>query len=84
MTVGELALAAYAIVTVGVALWQGNIFAIPYLLLYVGGFGYVGLRGLWDARHGLVVWLRQPFERRHLPQRRGVSAARIIVRGRHS
>ncbi len=76
-------LAVYAVMTVGVALWQGNIFAIPYLLLYVGGFGYVGLQGLWDAWHGFAVWPRQSFKRRHLPQGRA-SPARIIVRGRHS
>jgi cellulose synthase/poly-beta-1,6-N-acetylglucosamine synthase-like glycosyltransferase len=49
ITVGELALAAYALVSVGAALVMGNYFAIPFLLLYVGAYVYVGLTGLIDA-----------------------------------
>jgi hypothetical protein len=51
-TVGELALATYALATVAVALLVGNHFAIPFLLLYLGGYGYVGLHGLRDAWAG--------------------------------
>lgn len=49
VTVGELALAAYSLALVGVALAVGNYFAIPFLLLYVGSYGYMGLRGVLDA-----------------------------------
>ncbi|MGD8623005.1 MAG: glycosyltransferase [Anaerolineae bacterium] len=50
MTIAELALAAYALLTVAVAAAVGNYLAIPFLLLYVGGYGYIGLLGLRDAR----------------------------------
>jgi uncharacterized membrane protein len=49
VTVGELALAMYGLVLVGVALAVGNYFAVPFLLLYVGSYGYIGLRGAIDA-----------------------------------
>jgi cellulose synthase/poly-beta-1,6-N-acetylglucosamine synthase-like glycosyltransferase len=47
--VGEVALACYALATVIVALVAGNYLAVPFLLLYVGGYGYMGLQGLRDA-----------------------------------
>jgi cellulose synthase/poly-beta-1,6-N-acetylglucosamine synthase-like glycosyltransferase len=40
---GEVLLGLYALVTVGVALVKGHFFAVPFLLLYAGGFGYVAL-----------------------------------------
>jgi cellulose synthase/poly-beta-1,6-N-acetylglucosamine synthase-like glycosyltransferase len=49
ITVGELALAAYALAAVAIALLVGNYLAMPFLLLYVGGYGYIGLHGLRDA-----------------------------------
>jgi cellulose synthase/poly-beta-1,6-N-acetylglucosamine synthase-like glycosyltransferase len=49
VTLGEIALAAYAMLTIVVALAVGNYFAVPFLLLYVGGYGYIGLHGLRDA-----------------------------------
>jgi cellulose synthase/poly-beta-1,6-N-acetylglucosamine synthase-like glycosyltransferase len=49
ITLGELALAGYALVTVAAALAVGHTFAVPFLLLYVGGYGYIGLHGLRDA-----------------------------------
>ena len=49
VSVGELALACYALATVVVALAVGNYLAVPFLLLYVGGYGYIGLSGLRDA-----------------------------------
>jgi len=49
VTVGELALAAYGLALVGVAVAVGNYFAVPFLLLYLGGYGYIGLRGVIDA-----------------------------------
>ncbi len=49
VTFGELALAAYAVVTVAAALVMGNYLAVPFLLLYVGAYAYIGLVGLHDA-----------------------------------
>jgi hypothetical protein len=49
VTVGELALAVYAVVTVAAALMMGNYLAVPFLLLYVGSYAYIGLIGLHDA-----------------------------------
>ena len=49
ITVGELGLAAYALATVAIAFLVGNYLAVPFLLLYVGGYGYIGLHGLRDA-----------------------------------
>jgi len=49
ITVAELALAGYALATVVIALAAGNYFAVPFLLLYVGGYGYIGWHGLRDA-----------------------------------
>jgi cellulose synthase/poly-beta-1,6-N-acetylglucosamine synthase-like glycosyltransferase len=50
--IAELALAGYALLTVAVALSVGHYFAVPFLLLYVAGYGYIGLRGLKDALAG--------------------------------
>jgi len=80
MIFGELALALYAVVTVGISLWQGNLFAVPFLMLYVSGFGYVGLQGLWDAR----LDLRRFLGRGPSPKRRGVSPQQIIASERRS
>lgn len=57
VTVGELALAGYALMTMGVALFVGNYLAVPFLLLYVGGYGFLGLHSLRDAWRG---WHRRP------------------------
>jgi cellulose synthase/poly-beta-1,6-N-acetylglucosamine synthase-like glycosyltransferase len=48
-TVGEALLALYALVTV-VAAWRaGNLYAIPFLFLYLGGFGLTAGLGVWQA-----------------------------------
>lgn len=52
LTLGELALAAYAAGTVAVALSVKSYFAVPFLLLYAAGYGYLGLQGLRDAWAG--------------------------------
>jgi hypothetical protein len=54
ITVAEVALAGYALLTAAVAVAAGNYFAMPFLLLYAGGYGYLGLHGLrdaWATRH---------------------------------
>ncbi len=79
MIIGELALALYAMATVVVSLLHGNLFAVPFLLLYVSGFGYVGLQGLWDARLDLVLWFRRVLGRRPSPERRGASTPQQII-----
>lgn len=48
-TLGEGLLTLYALGTV-VAAWQaGNLYAIPFMLLYVGGFGLTAAVSLWQA-----------------------------------
>jgi cellulose synthase/poly-beta-1,6-N-acetylglucosamine synthase-like glycosyltransferase len=49
MILGELLLALYAALTIGVAWRQGHTWAIPFLCLYLGGFGMVATVGLWQA-----------------------------------
>jgi len=49
IALAELALAGYALATTMVAVVVGNYFAVPFLLLYVGGYAYLGLNGLTDA-----------------------------------
>jgi cellulose synthase/poly-beta-1,6-N-acetylglucosamine synthase-like glycosyltransferase len=41
LVLGEMLSALYALLGAGIALRQGNYFAIPFLMLYVLGFGYV-------------------------------------------
>jgi hypothetical protein len=84
MIIGELALALYALATVVVSLWRGNVVAVPFLLLYVSGFGYVGLQGLWDARLDLVLWLRRSIWRRPTSEQRGTSPKQVIAPERRS
>ncbi len=65
ITVGELLLAAYALGTIVVALVVGNYLAVPFLLLYVGGYGYIAVHGLRDAWANGQARLR--LERRTIP-----------------
>jgi cellulose synthase/poly-beta-1,6-N-acetylglucosamine synthase-like glycosyltransferase len=63
ITVAELALAGYALVSAVIALAVGSYFAVPFLLLYVGGYGYVGWHGLrdaWNTRHTRSRLQRRP------------------------
>jgi len=46
MMLGEVLLSLYSLITVMVALAKGNYYAVPFLLLYLGGFGYVAALGL--------------------------------------
>jgi len=45
----ELALSFYAGSGIAIALHKGNLFAVPFLLLYACGFGYVGLLTLFHS-----------------------------------
>jgi len=84
IVVGELALALYAVATVVVALWHGNVYAVPFLGLYVGGFGYVGLQGLWDARRELVLWLRRLWRGDSFRPGRSATPTRAVAPGQQS
>lgn len=50
LVLGELGLSFYSLLSAGIAMASGNQFAVPFILLYVFGFGYVSLQGLWEAR----------------------------------
>jgi cellulose synthase/poly-beta-1,6-N-acetylglucosamine synthase-like glycosyltransferase len=69
-TLGEVLLALYALGTVLLAWRAGNLYAVPFMLLYAGGFGLTALLGVWQAWGGRR---RQPRRRRVLG---GVHTAR--------
>jgi cellulose synthase/poly-beta-1,6-N-acetylglucosamine synthase-like glycosyltransferase len=50
LTLGELLLSFYALCAVLVALRHGNVYAVPFLLIYVLGFAYVAGLDLWQTR----------------------------------
>ena len=57
----ELAMAAYFLVAVRIALANGHYVSIPFLLLFLFGFGYVGVLSAWQGAVGQAVrglWLR--------------------------
>ena len=45
----ELGLTLYALAAVATAVWRAEWWAIPFMLLYVGGFGLMVGMGLWQA-----------------------------------
>lgn len=57
--IGELAIAAYAMLTIAAAIGRGHMYAVPFMLLYVLGFGMVA-----------AIGLAQGWQRRLAPQRR--------------
>ncbi len=67
LVVGELALSLYSFLGAWLAAQNGHHFAVPFILLYAFGFGYVSLQGLWDAR---IEWLRWFGSRFRRPPRR--------------
>jgi cellulose synthase/poly-beta-1,6-N-acetylglucosamine synthase-like glycosyltransferase len=70
LTLGELALTGYAVATVVVALAVANYVAVPFLLLYVGGYGTMAFHGLRDAWFGRRV-------QRHARRRPAVAESRL-------
>ncbi|MEA3459927.1 MAG: glycosyltransferase family 2 protein, partial [Chloroflexota bacterium] len=60
MTLGEALLAFYSMMAILVALSRGNFYAVPFLLLYSGGFGYVAALGFW---HSLLSVRRSKLKR---------------------
>jgi hypothetical protein len=63
----ELGMAAYFVVAIGVAFDHGHYMSIPFLGLFLAGFGYVGWVSLWQGGVGLAI--RGAFARL-LPRRR--------------
>ncbi len=63
LVVAELGLSLYSLLGAGMAALSGNHFAVPFILLYAFGFGYVGLLGIWDARLEWLGWLTARFQR---------------------
>jgi cellulose synthase/poly-beta-1,6-N-acetylglucosamine synthase-like glycosyltransferase len=55
MAWGEMLAAAYALLGVAIAFYRGNLFAIPFLMLYVAGFGYVASLSVLHSARG---WLK--------------------------
>jgi cellulose synthase/poly-beta-1,6-N-acetylglucosamine synthase-like glycosyltransferase len=51
----ELALAAYFVLAIGVAFQHGHYISIPFLCLFLAGFGYVGWGSLWQGGFGATV-----------------------------
>jgi hypothetical protein len=49
ITLAELILAGYGLLSTLVAAYVGNYYAVPFLLLYVAGYAYVGLQALRDG-----------------------------------
>jgi hypothetical protein len=57
----ELLMAAYFVVAVRIALGNGHYLSVPFLLLFLFGFGYVGVVSAWQG--GLGQALRQLWQR---------------------
>ena len=55
-------MAAYFVVAIGVAIDHGHYISMPFLCLFLCGFGYVGWGSLWQG--GVGVALRGLFGRR--------------------
>ncbi len=58
----ELAMAAYFVVAIGVAIDHRHFISIPFLCLFLCGFGYVGWGSVWQGGFGAAV--RGAFGRR--------------------
>ncbi len=69
---GESALLVYAILAAWIAWGHGNLWAIPFLLLYAGGFALVAGLGLWE---GLQARGRRP---RRVSERPGPSSEAVV------
>ena len=55
LAVGEALAGLYALLGIAIALYHGNLFAIPFLTLYVVGFGYVSSLTI---KHSARGWTR--------------------------
>ena len=77
LVLGELALGVYSLVGAVAAAVSGHQFAVPFILLYAGGFGYVGLQGLWDDRVAIWQWLKAPLRTKVAKRRSNYKRSRI-------
>ena len=50
-------MAAFAVACTALAVSVGHYFSVPFLLLYVGGYGLLGVQGMRDAWLG---WRAHP------------------------
>ena len=82
LVIGEVALSLYSLLGAGIAFVNGHQFAVPFILMYAFGFGYVGLQGLWDARRELWRWLTSGSAEKHeaKPLPSGVKLQRVTNR----
>lgn len=64
LALGELALGLYSLLGAAAAMFTGHQYAVPFILLYAVGFGYVALQGLWDDRRSWRRWLSRPLSQR--------------------
>jgi cellulose synthase/poly-beta-1,6-N-acetylglucosamine synthase-like glycosyltransferase len=51
----ELGLAAYFVVAIGFAFENGHYLSLPFLMLFLCGFGYVGWVSLWQGNVGAAL-----------------------------
>jgi len=59
----ELGMAAYFVIAIGVAIDHGHYMSLPFLGLFLCGFGYVGAVSVWQGSVGIA--LRRAFSRRN-------------------
>jgi hypothetical protein len=55
----ELAIGTYFLLMVAYAIDSYNFLAIPFLLLFVGGYYWMGLSTLWQELQGRLRWQRE-------------------------
>jgi hypothetical protein len=55
----EIAIGTFFVGMVGFAIDTYNFFAIPFLLLFVGGYYWAGFATLYQEYQGRLRWLRQ-------------------------
>ena len=79
MILGEALLALYAALTIVVAWRQGHTWTIPFLCLYLGGFGLVAAVGLWQSRPAGA----HPGTEKDVRKERERQPALAWARGRH-
>ncbi|HVV15705.1 MAG TPA: glycosyltransferase [Polyangia bacterium] len=60
----ELGLAAYFVVAIAVALQHRHYISVPFLLLFLWGFGYVGWGSVWQGSLGASLRARLGLRRR--------------------
>jgi cellulose synthase/poly-beta-1,6-N-acetylglucosamine synthase-like glycosyltransferase len=80
LAVGELALSLHSFLGAWIAATHGHQFAVPFILLYAFGFGFVGGQGLWDGRVELKRWLKTRSQR---AARRTEAGRRKPLRAEH-